>query len=45
MAAIFVTTLTNGMILLAVSIYLQRIVSGAILIIALSLDSLRTSRV
>ncbi|HEC22305.1 MAG TPA: ABC transporter permease, partial [Chloroflexi bacterium] len=44
-AAIFLTTITNGMILLGVSIYLQRIVSGAILIIALSLDSLRTSRV
>ena len=43
-AAIFLTTITNGMILLGVSIYLQRIVSGAILIIALSLDSLRTSR-
>lgn len=43
-AAVFLTTITNGMILLGVSIYAQRIVSGAILIIALSLDRLRTLR-
>ena len=43
-AAIFLTTITNGMILLGVSIYAQRIVSGAILITALSLDRLRTIR-
>lgn len=44
-AAIFLTTITNGMILLGISIYGQRIVSGAILILALSLDRLRTVRV
>lgn len=44
-AAIFLTTITNGMILLGVSIYAQRIVSGVILILALSLDRLRTLRV
>lgn len=43
-AAIFLTSITNGMILLGVGIYTQRIVSGAILIIALSLDRLRTLR-
>ena len=43
-AAIFLTTITNGMNLLGVSIYAQRIVSGAILIAALSLDRLRTIR-
>ena len=43
-AAIFLTTITNGMILLDVDIYAQRIVSGAILVIALSLDRLRTAR-
>ncbi len=43
-AAIFLTTITNGMILLGVSIYTQRIISGAILIAALSLDSLRNVR-
>jgi ribose transport system permease protein len=41
-AAIFLTTITNGMILLGVSIYAQRIVSGVILVVALSLDQLRT---
>ncbi len=41
-AAIFLTTITNGMILLGVSIYAQRIISGAILVGALSLDQLRT---
>ena len=44
-AAIFLTTITNGMILLGVSIYAQRIVSGAILVTALSLDRLRTVRI
>ncbi len=44
-AAIFLTTITNGMILLGVSIYAQRIISGAILVMALSLDRLRTIRV
>jgi len=44
-AAIFLTTIANGMILLGVSIYAQRIVSGAMLILALSLDRLRTVRV
>jgi ribose transport system permease protein len=43
-AGIFLTTITNGMILLGVSIYAQRIVSGAILVAALSLDRLRTMR-
>lgn len=44
-AAIFLTTITNGMILLGVSIYAQRIVSGVILLLALSLDRLRTLRI
>jgi ribose transport system permease protein len=44
-AAIFLTTITNGMILLGVSIYAQRVVSGVILVTALSLDRLRTVRV
>jgi ribose transport system permease protein len=43
-AAIFLTTITNGMILLGVSIYAQRIISGVILVTALSLDRLRTVR-
>ncbi|MBI5668557.1 MAG: ABC transporter permease [Chloroflexi bacterium] len=43
-AAIFLTTITNGMVLLGISIYTQRVVSGAILIVALSLDRLRTVR-
>jgi ribose transport system permease protein len=43
-AAIFLTTITNGMILLGVSIYAQRIISGLILVTALSLDRLRTVR-
>ena len=43
-AAIFLVTITNGMVLLGVSIYAQRIVSGAILIVALSLDRLRAWR-
>lgn len=41
-ASIFLVTITNGMVLLGTSIYAQRIVSGAILIVALSLDRLRT---
>lgn len=40
-AAIFLTSITNGMILLGIGIYTQNIVSGAILVIALSLDRLR----
>lgn len=44
LAAIFLTTINNGMILLGLSIYSQRIVSGAILIAALSLDRLRSVR-
>jgi len=44
-AAIFLTTITNGMILLGVSIYAQRIISGVILVAALSLDQLRTAKV
>jgi ABC-type xylose transport system permease subunit len=34
-------TITNGMVLLGISLYVQGIVSGLILIIALSLDRLR----
>lgn len=40
-ASIFLVTITNGMVLLGMSIYAQRIVSGLILIGALSLDRLR----
>jgi len=40
-AAVFLTTINNGLILLNVSIYAQKIISGAILIVALSLDRLR----
>jgi len=43
-AAIFLTTITNGMILLGISIYAQRIISGLILVTALSLDRLRVVR-
>jgi ribose/xylose/arabinose/galactoside ABC-type transport system permease subunit len=43
-AAIFLTTITNGMVLLGYEIETQRIVSGVILIVALSLDRLRTLR-
>ncbi|MBC7814661.1 MAG: ABC transporter permease [Burkholderiales bacterium] len=43
-AAIFLTSITNGMILLGVDIYTQRVISGAILIVALSLDRLRVMR-
>lgn len=41
-AAIFLTSITNGMILLGIGIYTQNIVSGVILVVALSLDRLRT---
>lgn len=40
-AAIFLATINNGLILLSVSIYAQKIISGAILVLALSLDRLR----
>lgn len=40
-AAVFLMTITNGMVLLGISLYVQGIISGLILIIALSLDRLR----
>jgi ribose transport system permease protein len=40
-AAIFLMTITNGMVLLGISLYVQGIISGLILILALSLDRLR----
>jgi ribose transport system permease protein len=40
-ASIFLVTITNGLVLLGTSEYVQRIVSGLILIAALSLDRLR----
>jgi len=40
-AAIFLMTITNGMVLLGISLYIQGIISGLILIVALSLDRLR----
>jgi ribose/xylose/arabinose/galactoside ABC-type transport system permease subunit len=40
-AAIFLVTITNGMVLLGMSVNAQRVASGAILIAALSLDRLR----
>lgn len=40
-AAIFLTSINNGMILLGIDIYTQNIVSGVILVVALSLDRLR----
>jgi ribose/xylose/arabinose/galactoside ABC-type transport system permease subunit len=43
-AAVFLTTISNGMVLLNINIYTQNVISGAILIIALSLDRLRTLR-
>jgi len=43
-AAVFLTTINNGLILLNVPIYSQKIISGAILILALSLDRLRNVR-
>jgi ribose transport system permease protein len=43
-ASIFLVAITNGMVLMGISIYTQRIVSGLILIFALSLDQLRTRK-
>jgi ribose transport system permease protein len=40
-AAIFLMTITNGMVLLGISLYVQGIISGLILVVALSLDRLR----
>ncbi|MGD0706867.1 MAG: ABC transporter permease [Anaerolineaceae bacterium] len=40
-AAVFLMTITNGMVLLGISLYIQGIISGLILIFALSLDRLR----
>ncbi len=40
-AAVFLSTITNGLIQLGASTDMQRIISGAILIVALSLDRLR----
>jgi ribose transport system permease protein len=40
-AAVFLTSINNGMILLGIDIYTQNIVSGVILVVALSLDRLR----
>ncbi|HVO41000.1 MAG TPA: ABC transporter permease, partial [Aggregatilineales bacterium] len=42
-AAIFLSTITNGLIQLGASTDTQRIISGAILIVALSLDRLRAA--
>ncbi len=42
--AIFLATIANGLILLNVPIYIQKIVSGCILVAALSLDRLRNIR-
>ncbi len=39
--AIFLATIANGLILLNVPIYIQKIISGVILVLALSLDRLR----
>ena len=44
LASIFLVTIVNGMVLLGISIYVQGVVSGLILIIALSLDRLRYRR-
>jgi ribose transport system permease protein len=43
-ASIFLMTIKNGMILLDLSIYIQKIIQGAILILALSLDRLHTAK-
>jgi ribose transport system permease protein len=43
-ASVFLMTITNGMVLLGISLYVQGIISGLILIIALSLDRLRYRR-
>jgi ribose transport system permease protein len=40
-SSIFLMTITNGMVLLGISLYVQGIISGLILIVALSLDRLR----
>lgn len=40
-ASVFLVTITNGMVLLETSVNAQRVVSGLILIVALSLDRLR----
>jgi len=40
-ATVFLTTINNGLILLNVPIYSQKIIAGSILILALSLDRLR----
>jgi ribose transport system permease protein len=40
-ATVFLTTINNGLILLNVPIYAQKIIAGSILILALSLDRLR----
>ena len=37
-------TIQNGMILMSIDIYIQKIIQGSILIIALSLDRLRTAK-
>jgi ribose transport system permease protein len=42
-AAVFLSTITNGLIQVGASTDTQRIISGAILIVALSLDRLRTA--
>lgn len=43
-ASVFLMTITNGMVLLGISLYVQGIISGLILIVALSLDRLRYRR-
>jgi len=40
-AAVFLTTINNGLILLGVPLDIQKIIAGAILVLALSLDRLR----
>jgi len=40
-AAVFLTTINNGLILLGVPLNIQKIIAGAILVLALSLDRLR----
>jgi ribose transport system permease protein len=40
-AAVFLSSIANGLVLLNVPIYAQKIISGAILVLALSLDRLR----
>jgi ribose transport system permease protein len=43
-ASVFLMTIKNGMILLDINIYVQKIIQGSILILALSLDRLRQTR-